>query len=84
MPWVKYLPDGKKVELEEGETLLKAALWAGIPLAHVCGGSARCSTCRVIILQGLTKKSLAWPKEKNLSQRENHDHLSDHRQWSGR
>ena len=30
-----------------------AALRAGIEHAHLCGGSARCSTCRVVILEGL-------------------------------
>lgn len=35
-----------------GETVLHAALEAGIPHVHACGGHARCSTCRVLILSG--------------------------------
>ncbi len=33
--------------------ILQASLGAGIPHAHVCGGRARCSTCRVLVLEGL-------------------------------
>ncbi|MBX7059809.1 MAG: adenylate/guanylate cyclase domain-containing protein [Leptospirales bacterium] len=34
-------------------TLLEHSLEAGIAHAHACGGQARCSTCRVIVLEGL-------------------------------
>lgn len=53
MPQIQWLPDGKEIEVEEGETILQGAVRAGIALAHICGGKARCSTCRVIILEGL-------------------------------
>ena len=35
------------------ETLLEAALRSGVPFAHACGGRAKCSTCRVWVLDGL-------------------------------
>ena len=35
------------------ETLLQASLSAGINHTHVCGGRARCSTCRVLVESGL-------------------------------
>jgi len=53
MPHIKFLPDDQEVEVNEGETILLAGLRDNIPHAHLCGGSARCSTCRVIILEGL-------------------------------
>jgi adenylate cyclase len=53
MPKVFCLPDKKEIEMAAGESLLQAAVRAGIPLAHICGGHGRCSTCRVIILEGL-------------------------------
>jgi adenylate cyclase len=53
MPKVYCLPDKKEIEIEKGETLRAGAVRAGIPLAHICGGHGRCSTCRVIILEGL-------------------------------
>jgi adenylate cyclase len=53
MALIHFLPDDQKIEVYAGETILLAALRAGIVHAHLCGGSARCSTCRVIILEGL-------------------------------
>lgn len=47
------LPDGVEFDVGEGETLLTAALRAELPLAHACGGRAKCSTCRVWVLEGL-------------------------------
>src|SRR5690606_5370617 len=36
----------------DGSTLLDVSLAAGIPHYHACGGRARCSTCRVVVLEG--------------------------------
>jgi serine/threonine protein kinase/ferredoxin/hemoglobin-like flavoprotein len=41
------------VEAPYGATLLEVSLANGIPHVHVCGGRARCSTCRVVVLDGL-------------------------------
>jgi adenylate cyclase len=54
LPKIHILPDGKDIETRDGETILQAALRAEIPLAHICSGNARCSTCRVIILEGMS------------------------------
>ncbi|HRI63630.1 MAG TPA: adenylate/guanylate cyclase domain-containing protein [Polyangium sp.] len=53
MPTTFDAPDQIVVDVSERQTLLNAALAAGIPHTHVCGGNARCSTCRVIVLEGL-------------------------------
>jgi adenylate cyclase len=50
---ITYLPDAREVEASPGDTILQAALRAGIRLTHACGSNARCSTCRVAILEGL-------------------------------
>ena len=50
---ISYLPDARDVEASAGDTILHAALRAGIRLTHACGSNARCSTCRVAILEGL-------------------------------
>jgi adenylate cyclase len=63
MPLIHFLPDGKEVEVNEGETILLAALRAGIAHTHLCGGSARCSTCRVIIIEGLENCAPRNPEE---------------------
>ncbi|MCI0482604.1 MAG: adenylate/guanylate cyclase domain-containing protein, partial [Candidatus Dadabacteria bacterium] len=43
----------KDVETRSDVPILKASLDAGIPHTHICGGRARCSTCRVIVVDGL-------------------------------
>ncbi len=53
MPLIHFLPDGQVIEVNAGETILLSGLRAGIAHAHLCGGAARCSTCRVIIMEGL-------------------------------
>ena len=50
---IACLPDKTQISIGEGETILAASLRAGVPHAHACGGRARCSTCRVWILEGL-------------------------------
>ncbi len=50
---IHYLPDDQLVEAMEGESILRAGLYFGIPHVFVCGGNARCSTCRIRVLEGL-------------------------------
>ena len=53
MAKITCVPDGKTVDIEPSETILNADLRANIPHAHACGGKAKCSTCRVAIVDGL-------------------------------
>ena len=51
----KYLIEfiGEKlIEISENQSILDASLSAGIPHFHACGGNAKCSTCRVLIIEG--------------------------------
>ncbi len=41
------------IESNSGDSLLETALSQGINHAHACGGNAFCSTCRVLIQEGL-------------------------------
>jgi adenylate cyclase len=43
----------KVVAISRKETILDASLAAGIPHFHVCGINAKCSTCRVLVLEGV-------------------------------
>jgi class 3 adenylate cyclase len=43
----------KDVRTTSRVPILEASLGAGIPHTHVCGGRARCSTCRVLVSEGL-------------------------------
>lgn len=46
-------PDGRRVRVRPGATLLEASRAAGIPHASACGGRGRCTTCRVAVTDGL-------------------------------
>jgi adenylate cyclase len=67
VPVIHYLPDKKTVEAGEGETLLQAALRAKIPHTNVCGGFARCSTCRVSVVEGLEYCPPRTPEEQAIA-----------------
>jgi len=45
-------PGGLDIKAQPGPTLLELSRMNGVPVASVCGGRARCSTCRVRVLQG--------------------------------
>src|SRR5438094_10655713 len=53
MPQILVLPDQRYIEASNSESILSASLRAGIPLTNECRGNARCSTCRVLVLNGL-------------------------------
>lgn len=53
MPQIHFVPDEQSVDVRDETTVLRAAIAAGLPHAHACGGNARCSTCRVLVVEGL-------------------------------
>jgi 2Fe-2S ferredoxin len=58
---VTFLPLNKTVEARTGMSLLDIALENGVELEHNCGGNCACSTCHLVIVQGmesLTPKTL--------------------------
>lgn len=46
---VTFLPDGKKVSVRPGVTLLDAARRARVNIRTRCGGKAGCLMCKVIV-----------------------------------
>jgi ferredoxin len=51
MPTIRV--DGEETfDVEEGRRLVLAIEDAGIDILHRCGGNARCTTCRVEVLEG--------------------------------
>lgn len=67
----RFQPDDKDVPVYKGQTLLEASLVAGIPHTHVCGGNARCSTCRIVVLTGVENLSPRNDRELVLADRLN-------------
>ena len=51
MPKIVF-PGKREVRVDEGVSILDAALGSGVSIYHTCGGNASCSTCRVRILKG--------------------------------
>jgi len=51
MALIEYHNEGSFEEEDLSLSLLEISLKHGIPHMHVCGGTARCSTCRVAILE---------------------------------
>lgn len=43
---------GKTVNVRPGQTVLAALQEAGIDWMHACGGKGRCTSCRIIVVQG--------------------------------
>jgi adenylate cyclase len=67
MPRILFLPDQRYVEASNLESVLSASLRAGIPHTNECRGNARCSTCRVLVLNGLEFCSPRNEKEQALA-----------------
>jgi len=60
---ITFLPEGKVVEVDPEKvpyshdglpgSILDIAMGAGVPLDHACGGVCACSTCHVIVHEGM-------------------------------
>jgi len=69
MPSLKMLPEDEQITINPDENILLASLSAGIPHVHACGGKGRCSTCRVIVLDGMQNCVQPNEKEAKLAQK---------------
>lgn len=64
---ITFLPEGKKVEINPDDipsggtglpgSILDIALGVGVDIDHACGGVCACSTCHVIVEEGLSSCS---------------------------
>lgn len=52
MHQILFLPHNKKVDVADGENLIRAAMEAGVHVNASCGGEGVCGKCRVIIESG--------------------------------
>src|SRR5476651_844583 len=53
MALIEFQNDGVFEEPDLTQSLLQISLKNRIPHMHVCGGTARCSTCRVMVLENI-------------------------------
>ena len=52
MHTVKFMPHNKEIRVAEGESLLRAAMEAGVHVNASCGGEGVCGKCRVMVEAG--------------------------------
>ena len=69
MSSIDFLPDNKKFDAHEGETILQTASRNGIPHVNACGGEGKCTTCRLLILEGIENCSPETEKEISLKEK---------------
>ena len=56
---VKFLPHEMSIEANEGDTIIRAALEAGVHVNASCGGEGVCGKCRVIIEDGVVQGGIS-------------------------
>jgi adenylate cyclase len=61
--------DNKTIAVSPDSTILEATLKANIKHIHVCGGNARCTTCRVYVMDGLENCLPRNEKERQLAEK---------------
>lgn len=69
MPEVVCYPDNKSVDLDPGQTILDGLVNGEIPITNVCGGQAYCSTCRIMLLEGIENCTEATSSELALAKK---------------
>jgi 2Fe-2S ferredoxin len=63
---ITFLPHNIAVEGEEGKSILEIALGHDIELDHNCGGNCACTTCHVIVKEGMNNLSEAEDAENDM------------------
>ena len=63
MPKVTMVGIGE-TEVEEGRRLVLGIMDAGVGILHRCGGNARCTTCRVEVIDGTPGEMTQWEAER--------------------
>ena len=61
LPHPEYCPQGASIQAPAGTTICEALLDNGIKIEHACDMSCACTTCHVIVREGLA--SLGEPDE---------------------
>lgn len=62
LPHEELCPEGKVIDVPAGTNLCKGLLDNGIDIDHACEMSCGCTTCHVIVAEGI--ESLPFPSER--------------------
>lgn len=66
LPHEEICPDGALIEVEPGVTICDAALANDIEIEHACERSCACTTCHVIIREGVESLNESSEEEDDL------------------
>ena len=66
LPHESLCPGGLEFEAPEGESICDALLRNGIEIEHACEKSCACTTCHVVLREGLTSLDEAEEKEEDM------------------
>jgi uncharacterized 2Fe-2S/4Fe-4S cluster protein (DUF4445 family) len=67
---ITFLPDGKRVKINDSSTVLEATKLAGVDLVSICGGKGTCHKCKVKIDPAAFSRPLSENEEKYLTPEE--------------
>ncbi|MFX1452400.1 MAG: ASKHA domain-containing protein, partial [Promethearchaeota archaeon] len=67
---VIFQPDGKRVKVKDGQTILEVAISSGVDLVSICGGAGTCGKCKIIVEKGAPVNAFSKVELKLLSKEE--------------
>ncbi len=56
---IRFLPYETEIEIEDGDTVIRAAMEAGVHVNASCGGEGVCGKCRVLIEDGVMEGGIS-------------------------
>lgn len=66
LPHQKICPKGITIEAPTGISICDAALGAGVAIEHACEKACACTTCHVIVREGIESLESATEKEEDM------------------
>jgi 2Fe-2S ferredoxin len=69
LPHPEYCPEGAELKAAPGTSICEALLENGISIEHACDMSCACTTCHVIVREGLWSLNAAEETEEDLLDR---------------
>ncbi len=69
LPHAEYCPEGTEIEASTGTSICEALLEHDIPIEHACEMSCACTTCHVIVREGLASLNEMDESEEDLLDR---------------
>lgn len=66
LPHEELCPEGLAIEAEPGVSVLDAALANDIDIEHACEKSCACTTCHIIVREGLSSLNAASDDEEDM------------------